>query len=69
MEFRQWVDNELSEQIWKDKYQHNNETFDEWLDRVSNGNAKVKQLILQKKFLFGGRILSNRGLQNVKKIT
>lgn len=69
MEFRQWVDNELSEQIWKDKYQHNGETFDEWLDRVSNGNEKVKQLILNKKFLFAGRILASRGLANERKVT
>lgn len=38
------------------------ETFDEWLDRVSNKNKDVKRLILEKKFLFGGRILSNRNL-------
>lgn len=69
MEFRQWVDNELSEQIWKDKYQHENETFDEWLDRVSGGNEAIKQLMLEKKFLFGGRILASRGLANERKVT
>ena len=31
-------------------------------DRVSGGNPDVRQLILDKKFLFGGRILSNRGI-------
>ena len=30
MEFRQWIDNDLSEQIWKDKYQNGDETFEEW---------------------------------------
>lgn len=55
--------NKLGIDIWTKKYQYENETFDEWLDRVSNGNEEVKKLILEKKFLFGGRILSNRGLE------
>lgn len=65
-----WLENnQLSYDIWEKKYKYNNEQFDEWLNRVSNNNDSVKQLIKEKKFLFGGRILSNRGLQNVKKIT
>ena len=28
------------------------------------GNREIAQLIREKKFLFGGRILSNRGLEN-----
>ena len=64
MKLEQWLgtDNQLGMDIWKKKYQHNNETFDEWLDRVSGGNKEIRQLIVEKKFLFGGRILSNRGL-------
>ena len=64
MTVEQWLgkDNQLGIDIWHRKYQKNDETFDEWLDRVSGGNKKVKELIIQKKFLFGGRILSNRGL-------
>lgn len=62
----QWLgeDNQIGIDIWKKKYQYNNETFLEWLNRVNNGDAEVKQQIQDKKFLFGGRILSNRGLQN-----
>ena len=56
-------DNKLGCDIWRKKYQHEGETFLEWLDRVSNGNKELKKDILDKKFLFGGRILSNRGLQ------
>ena len=37
------------------------QSFDEWLDRVSGGNEKLRQLIIDKKFLFGGRALANRG--------
>lgn len=69
---QEWLgkDNKLGQDIWKNKYQYDNETFDEWLDRISNGNEELKQLIIDKKFLFGGRILSNRGLQKLgKKVT
>ena len=64
MNVRDWLgkDNELGVNIWQNKYQHNNETFDEWLDRVTDGNEEYKQLIIEKKFLPAGRILSNRGL-------
>lgn len=64
MTVEQWLgeNNKLGIDIWHRKYQKNNETFDEWLDRISNHNEKLKKIIVQKKFLFGGRILSNRGI-------
>ena len=64
MKIEQWLgkDNKLGMDIWEKKYQQNGETFDEWLDRVSGGNEAIRQLIIEKKFLFGGRILANRGL-------
>lgn len=64
MTVEQWLgeNNKLGIDIWHRKYQKNNETFDEWLDRISNQNEKLKKIIVQKKFLFGGRILSNRGI-------
>ena len=64
MTVEQWLgeNNQLGIDIWHRKYQKNNETFDEWLNRVSGGNEKVRELILTKRFLFGGRILSNRGI-------
>lgn len=64
MTVQKWLgsDNKLGIDIWSKKYRFENETFDEWLDRISNGNEDVKKLITSKKFLFGGRILSNRGL-------
>lgn len=64
MRIEQWLgeDNQLGIDIWKKKYQQNNETFDEWLDRVSGGNEAIRDLIIEKKFLFGGRILANRGM-------
>lgn len=64
MNIYEWLgkENQLGIDIWTKKYQYENETFDEWLDRVSNYDEEVKSLIVEKKFLFGGRILSNRGL-------
>lgn len=64
MTVQEWLgkDNQLGIDIWERKYRQNNESFDEWLNRVSGGNAAVQKLIKEKKFLFGGRILSNRGL-------
>lgn len=66
MTVQEWLGehNELGINIWEKKYRNNNETFDEWLDRVSGGAQDVRQLILEKKFLPGGRILANRGVTN-----
>lgn len=61
----EWLNkNELSYQIWERKYRRNDESFDDWLYRVSGGNLEVSALIQEKKFLFGGRILSNRGVED-----
>lgn len=65
MELKDWELSELGENIWKNKYQYNNESFEQWLDRVSGKNEDIKQLIKDKKFLYGGRILSNRGLDKL----
>ena len=63
MTVEEWLgDNQLSLDIWNKKYRVNNESFEEWLDRVSGGTKEVKELIRAKKFLFGGRILSGRGV-------
>lgn len=62
---REWLnDNKLSLDIWSNKYRFEDETFEAWLDRVSGGNYNIKKLIREKKFLFGGRTLANRGVPN-----
>lgn len=59
----EWLNNNpLSFDIWSKKYQYENESLEEWLHRISGGDENVAQLILEKKFIFGGRILANRGL-------
>lgn len=64
----EWLgkENQLGIDIWKKKYQRNGESFEDWLERVSGGDADVVELIVHKKFLFGGRILSNRGIDDEK---
>lgn len=72
MRVEQWLgeNNQLGIDIWNKKYKFENETFDQWLDRVSDNNKEIRQLIVDKKFLFAGRILANRGLDKKgKKIT
>lgn len=69
MTIQEWVNNQdLPVTIWEKKYRNGDETFDQWLDRISNGDANVRQLIEEKKFIFAGRILSNRGVKG-RKIT
>lgn len=64
MEIEDWLgaDNQLGIDIWNKKYCHNGETFEQWLDRITAGDDNVKQMIREQKFLYGGRILANRGL-------
>lgn len=59
-----WLKSQLAIDIWDKKYRHNNETFEQWLNRVSGGNKDIRRLILDRKFLFAGRILANRGTEN-----
>ena len=68
MKINEWLDSQLGIDIWTKKYQQNNETFEEWITRVSGGNEDVAQLIRDKKFLFGGRILASRGITDRKVI-
>jgi hypothetical protein len=63
MTIQEWLNNEdLPITIWKKKYQQNGENFEEWLDRISGHDEEVKALIRDQKFIFAGRILSNRGV-------
>ena len=66
MTVKDWLgeNNQLAQDIWQRKYRHNNESFEEWLDRVSAGDNELRKLIIEKKFLMGGRTLANRGLNN-----
>jgi len=72
LDVKEWLgeNNQIGIDIWEKKYRYNGESFEEWLDRVSNNDVDLRRLIQEKKFLPGGRILSSRGLQKFnKKIT
>ena len=63
----EWLNNnELSLTILNKKYINGKELFENFLDRISGGNASIKELILEKKFIFGGRILASRGITDRK---
>lgn len=65
MNAKEWLgeNNQIGIDIFENKYQHGNETIEEFADRVSGGDKELAQLILDKKFLFGGRVLANRGIE------
>ena len=70
LDIKEWLTSDLSVSEYNKKYRYENETFDEFLERITNGDKEVQQLIIDKKFIYGGRILANRGLQKLgKKIT
>ncbi|MGN0144307.1 MAG: adenosylcobalamin-dependent ribonucleoside-diphosphate reductase [Clostridium sp.] len=65
MTIEEWLNNnELSINIFNKKYRYNNESFEKFLDRISHGYKPIMNLIKNKKFMFGGRILANRGIPN-----
>jgi len=57
-------ENELGEKILKSKYLHENESLDQFFDRVSGGDEKLRRLIVERKLLLGGRTFANRGINN-----
>jgi len=62
IDYKEWLNgDELGINIFENKYRFNGEDFDHFVERVSYGDDNVAKLIREKKFLFGGRILSNRG--------
>lgn len=69
---QKWLgeNNQLACDILRKKYLQDGESVEEFLERISAGDQTVKKLIRDKKFMFGGRIAANRGLQRQgKKIT
>lgn len=74
MEFKEnltieeWTNNnELAINIFNKKYKYGDETFMDTINRIAGGNDIIKKLILEKKFLPGGRICANRGLDKFGK--
>ncbi len=65
-----WEMSDLQRDIYEKKYRYENESFDEFLTRVSGGNNYIKKAIKDKKFMPAGRILAGRGLDKYgRKIT
>jgi len=65
-----WLTGELPMSIFERKYRIDGESLDEFLNRITEGNNKVKKHIKDQYFMPAGRILANRGLQKRgKKVT
>lgn len=57
-----WELDDLQKQIFNSKYKFENESFNDFILRVSNYNNEVAKLIRNQDFVFAGRILAGRGL-------
>lgn len=66
-----WLDDDYIMDTWNKKYRNvvqvdentvNSETLQQWFRRVCNGDEELIKRMEDMKFLFGGRILANRGL-------
>ncbi len=67
---KSWFNTTLQNDIWTKKYCYEEENLEGFFQRISGGNAAAMQLMKEKKFLPGGRILASRGLaKDGKKIT
>lgn len=65
-----WNMTDLQKDIFEKKYRHEDESFSEFLDRVSGGNDFINKAIRDKKFMPAGRILAGRGMDKYgKKMT
>jgi len=62
MEIEDYTRNQLGQDIWSRKYQHEGETLEEFFERVAGGNDNIKNRMKNREFLFAGRILAHRGL-------
>ena len=46
MNVNEWLSgNILGIDIWRNKYQYNNESFEDWVTRISGGNSDIAKLI------------------------
>ena len=66
-----WLNDDYIMDTWNKKYRNvkqvdnetvNSETLQQWFNRVCNGDKELIKRMEDMKFLFGGRILANRGL-------
>ena len=64
---KEWLNgNQLSLDIYNKKYRNEEESLDDFFERVSHDYKPIRALIEQRKFIFGGRILASRGISGRK---
>jgi len=65
-----WEMTDLQRDIYEKKYRYENESFQDFLTRVSGNNSFIMKAIKDKKFMPAGRILAGRGLNKFgRKVT
>jgi len=65
-----WAMTDLQRDIYEKKYRYDNESFEDFLARVSGNNSFIMKAIKDKKFMPAGRILAGRGLNKFgRKVT
>lgn len=66
MTVQEWLgnENELGYKILNSKYKKHYESLDEFFDRVSGGDKELKNFIMKRMILLGGRTFANRGVSN-----
>lgn len=57
-----WAMNDLQRDIYEKKYRLANESFGDFVKRVSGGIRSIQKAIIDKKFMPAGRILAGRGV-------
>jgi ribonucleotide reductase alpha subunit len=57
-----WAMNDLQRDIYEKKYRMANESFGDFVKRVSGGIRSIQKAIIDKKFMPAGRILAGRGV-------
>lgn len=59
-----WKLDNFQKDIYENKYRHKNETFNEFVARVSGRNEAIEKALRNKEFMPAGRILAGRGLND-----
>lgn len=68
---QEWLgeENKVGLNIYYKKYRYKNETFPEFIRRISGGDKELGEQIMALKFLPGGRIMAGRGISNDTKVS
>lgn len=67
MKLENWIDSKLSVDEFNKKYRNDNETFEEWLNRVTDNNQDIIDLILEKKIYIWWKNISQQRITKTRR--